>query len=268
MNSKEEIMIKPGICSITFRDKTPEEVIELCVATGLKGIEWGADVHVPPDDLENAKRVGELTRAAGLEVVGYGSYWFARDTEPEPEAFAPILEAALALRAPIVRIWGGSLTVDKTDAYFKTVVEQSRKAAELAAREGIKIAYEFHQNTYTETLEGALTLMEAVDHPNLYTFWQPPHGSGLEQRLNEIEAFTDRLLCVHVFHWEGAPKPPYPRLGLNEGIELWKPCLDAVAALPRDRFALLEFVRDNDVEQFKADALALCGMLLQSDSTK
>ena len=79
--------------------------------------------------------------------------------------------------------------------------------------------------------------------------------------MKEIEAFKDRLLCVHVFHWEGAPKPPYPRLGLSEGIELWKPCLAAVADLPGDRFALLEFTRDNDVDQFKKDAEALLSML-------
>ena len=64
-------MIKPGICSVTFRDKSPEEVIALSVASGLKGIEWGADVHVPLGDLEHTLRVGELTRAAGLEVAGY-----------------------------------------------------------------------------------------------------------------------------------------------------------------------------------------------------
>jgi hypothetical protein len=29
-------MIKPGICSITFRDKSPEEVIKLSVAAGLR----------------------------------------------------------------------------------------------------------------------------------------------------------------------------------------------------------------------------------------
>jgi sugar phosphate isomerase/epimerase len=255
-------MIKPGICSITFRDKSSEEVIELCVAAELKGVEWGADIHVQPNDLENAKRVGELTRDAGLEVAGYGSYYMAFDKEGEVvQPFAPVVEAAVALGAPIIRIWGGSLSIEKTDAYFESVVHRSREAAALAAAKGVKVAYEFHQNTYTETLESALTLMDAVDHPNLYTFWQPPHGSGLEQRLKELEALKDVLSHVHVFHWEGAPKPPYPRLALGEGVELWKPCLNAVAALPGDRFALLEFTRDNDEKQFKEDAQTLLEML-------
>ena len=251
-------MIKPGICSVTFRDKSPEEVIALSVASGLKGIEWGADVHVPLGDLEHTLRVGELTRAAGLEVAGDGSYLFAFDNEGEtPMPFEPILEAAIGLGAPVIRIWGGSLTMKKTDAYFETVVQRSREAAELAATEGIQLAYEFHQNTFTERLEDALKLLQTVDHPNLKMYWQPPHGSHLEQRLQEIDSFGDRIACVHVFHWQAAPKPPYPRLSLSEGAELWQPSLDALAKVPGDRFALLEFVRDNTEEQFKQDVATL-----------
>ena len=136
---KGAAMIKPGICSITFRDKSPEEVIELCIATGLKGIEWGADIHVPSSNLENARHVGELTRAAGLEVAGYGSYWFARDEQTQPGPFEPILDAAVALGAPLIRIWGGSLSIEKTPAYFQTVVECSRKAAERIRSQPVRL---------------------------------------------------------------------------------------------------------------------------------
>lgn len=255
-------MIKPGLCSVTFREKSPEEVIDLVASAGMKGIEWGGDVHVPPGDIERAKRVGELTRDAGLEVAGYGSYLFARDQEGEaPLAFEPVLEAALALGAPVIRIWGGSLTIEKSGDYFKEVVDRSREAAEAAASVGIKVAYEFHQNTFTETLEGAMALMDAVDHPNIYSYWQPPHGSDLQQRLKEIETLKDRLLWIHMFHWGMAERQPYPRLGLNQGVDVWKPCLDAVARLPGDRFALLEFVCDDSVEQFQADAKILLQLL-------
>ncbi len=111
-------MIKPGICSITFRQKSPEEIIALSLEAGLAGIEWGADVHVPPEDLENARRVGEMTRGAGLEVVAYGSYWFALDEQPEPEPFEPLIEAAEALGAPMIRLLGGSLGLGKSPASF------------------------------------------------------------------------------------------------------------------------------------------------------
>ncbi|MBL7016390.1 MAG: sugar phosphate isomerase/epimerase [Kiritimatiellales bacterium] len=250
-------MIKPGICSITFRQKSPEEIIALSLEAGLAGIEWGADVHVPPEDLENARRVGEMTREAGLEVVAYGSYWFALDEQPEPEPFEPLIEAAQALGAPIIRIWAGSLGLEKSPAYFETVVGRTRVFAEAAAQAGIKLALEHHPNTFTETLEGSLKLLDAVEHPNLYTYWQPPHGSSLEERLEEIAALKQRLLNLHVSHWGPAKKLPYPRLPLAEGASVWKPCLFAVDDPSIERFALLEFVRDDDPRQFKADASIL-----------
>ena len=251
-------MIVPGVCSVTFRDKSPEAVVEQVASEGLKAIEWGADVHAPPDDVDNARRVGELTRQAGLEVAGYGSYYLAFDEAGEaPAPFQPVLAAAAAMGAPIIRIWGGSLKVPKTDAYFGTVVQRCREAAGLAAEKNIKVAFEYHRNTFTETLEGTLRLLEAVDHPNIYTFWQPRNGSTLDERLEEIKALADRLLSIHVFHWQPSPKPPFPRLNLNDGADLWKPCLDAIGRLPGDHYALLEFVRDDAVEQFRQDATTL-----------
>ncbi len=250
-------MIKPGICSITFRNKSPEEVIALSVEAGLAGIEWGADVHVASSDLDRAKVIGALTRDAGLEVAGYGSYWFARDKQPLPEAFEPLIETAVALGTPVIRIWAGSLTLEKSPAYFETVVEKSRAFAEAAAQVGVKLAYEYHPNTFTETLEGTLKLIGAVNHPNLYTYWQPVHGSGLEQRLAEIAAIKTHLLNLHVFHWDYASLPPFPRLPLSEGSNVWKPCLAAANFPGTNRFALMEFVRNDDPDQFVSDAAAL-----------
>ncbi|MEA2068423.1 MAG: sugar phosphate isomerase/epimerase family protein [Verrucomicrobiota bacterium] len=250
-------MVKSGMCSVTFRDKTPEEIIDLVVEAGLDGIEWGADKHVPPTDLENAKRVGQLTRAAGLEVASYGSYYFAFDRPGDPLAdFTPEIDAAIALGASVIRIWAGSFAIEKTPEYFRAVAGQSRAFAEAAQAAGIKIAYEFHANTFTETLEGTLKLIEAVNHPNLYTYWQPPHGSGLEQRLEELATLKDRLLNLHVFHWTSNPEP-HTRLPLAEGSKAWNTCLAAADESGTERYALLEFVRDDDPGQFLQDAATL-----------
>ena len=67
--------MKPGLVSVTFRQLTPEGIIQLCMQTGLQTVEWGGDVHVPPGDVSRAAAVGELTRAAGLSITAYGSYY-------------------------------------------------------------------------------------------------------------------------------------------------------------------------------------------------
>jgi sugar phosphate isomerase/epimerase len=248
--------MKSGLCSITFRKHTSGEVISLVAEAGLDGIEWGSDVHVPPGNLENARAVGRQTRNAGLSVAGYGSYWFAFDKNQQPEPFEPLIEAATALGAPVIRVWAGSLHLGKSPDYFETVVEKSRAFAEAASQAHIKVAYEYHPGTFTETLDGTQKLLAAVNHPNLYTYWQSPHRSDLTQRLTEIAALNDRLLNLHVFHWEYTGAPPFPRLALADGSDLWKTCLAAIDPAV-ERFALLEFVRDDSSEQFKADAAAL-----------
>ncbi|NOZ22728.1 MAG: sugar phosphate isomerase/epimerase, partial [Planctomycetes bacterium] len=68
-------MIKAGICSVTFRDLSPEAIIELTVKAKLDGIEWGGDVHAPPESPPDAlAKIREATEDAGLIVSSYGSY--------------------------------------------------------------------------------------------------------------------------------------------------------------------------------------------------
>ena len=41
-------MIRPGLCSVTFRELDAERVVELAAEAGLACVEWAGDVHVPP----------------------------------------------------------------------------------------------------------------------------------------------------------------------------------------------------------------------------
>ena len=40
--------ILAGVCSVTFRALSVEEVAQLAASAGVQAIEWGGDVHVPP----------------------------------------------------------------------------------------------------------------------------------------------------------------------------------------------------------------------------
>ena len=58
-------MIKPGLVSITFRNLSVQEISGLAAKSGLVGIEWGGDVHVPHGDVGAARKVRKLTVDAG-----------------------------------------------------------------------------------------------------------------------------------------------------------------------------------------------------------
>lgn len=75
-------MIIPGICSVTLKHLSPEEVIAFAVNTGLKSIEWWADGHVLPADIARAEEIGRHTRQADLSVSSYGSYYRLGISDP------------------------------------------------------------------------------------------------------------------------------------------------------------------------------------------
>ena len=52
-----------GLVSVTFRDKTPREILVAMKEAGLKVIEWGSDVHAPCRDREG---LGDRTRFIGI----------------------------------------------------------------------------------------------------------------------------------------------------------------------------------------------------------
>ena len=51
--------VKTGLVSVTFRQKSVEEIAALTAEAGLSGVEWGGDVHVPPGDREAARRAAQ-----------------------------------------------------------------------------------------------------------------------------------------------------------------------------------------------------------------
>ena len=70
-NSKMEI--KTGLVSITFRKKSPEEVVALVCDAGLDAIEWGGDIHAPHGDLAKAREIREMCDSRGIAIPSYGS---------------------------------------------------------------------------------------------------------------------------------------------------------------------------------------------------
>jgi sugar phosphate isomerase/epimerase len=194
---------------VTFRRLASEEVVRWAAEARLAGIEWGGDIHVPPGDLAAARRAADLTRAAGLEVASYGSYY--RLGQEPPDLFARVLETAIALGAPIIRVWAGRLGSDNADAAFRAAVaDDGRRIADMAAAKGLRIATEWHGNTLTDTAASASALFNAVGHPAFRTYWQPRSNLPPEECLRDLHAALPRLAGLHVFHWS-----PEGRLGGN-----------------------------------------------------
>lgn len=252
--------MKPGLVSVTFRQLSPESIVGLCAESGLQVIEWGGDVHVPPGDTAAARHVGEITRAAGLSVAAYGSYYRLGGTGGPP--FQAMLAAAEALGAPAIRVWaGGKGSADASENERAAVVGDAMRCADLAAEKGICICYEFHGGTLTDTTGSAVELLAETGHPFIRTLWQPPHGKSQEECAASLRALVPRLHHVHAFHWW--PDHAH-RLPLADGRGRWAAYVAELRSAQRDADILLEFVRGDDPQALPDDARTLRDILALS----
>ena len=243
----------PGLVSVTLRQLAPAAIITLCLENHLQAIEWGGDIHVPHGEEKVAAQVGEITRAAGLAVAAYGSYYrLGTNTEP---VFSSVLASARALGAPVIRVWAGNCgSAQCNDVMRQNIADEAMRCADLAGKEGITIAYEFHGSTLTDTTASTLELLEATEHPFIKTLWQPPHGCSVEECVASLRAVMSRLQHIHVFHWW--PDPSH-RLPLHEGKERWRAFLRELHSQGSSYPLLLEFVRGDSSDSLNEDAKTL-----------
>ena len=252
--------IKSAVVSVTFRQKSPEEIVAISKKAGIGGIEWGSDVHVLPGDIAFAERVRKMTEDAGLDVASYGSYYYAaHDGNKFP--FEQVLESAAALGAPNIRIWAGlGASKDATAERRAEITADIVRCASLAAEKGITLSLEYHANTLTDTFASTMQLLEEANHPNLYTYWQPPLDVADAQHEVDLAALlkTGRVTNAHVYRWikDGDVITQYP---LEAGKELWAKWLALLDGTPR--YACMEFVKDGTDEQFLQDAAVLNGLI-------
>lgn len=248
--------LRIGLCSVTFRSLTPDDVVDVAVSAGVEGIEWGADVHVPPGDAEAATALARRCGDAGIAIPSYGSYLAAGKSSAAK--VAPVLDTAAALGAGNVRVWCpfGSPPGSDGAGFAETAAALAAWSADAEARD-LTLSLEFHVDTFTETAASTARLLAAAGRPsNLFTYWQPVRG---HDPVAEAAAVAADLSHVHVFHWrdDGERRP------LAEGDATWPTVLSSVTdgRWAGDRYAFLEFVRGDDPDQLRADAATLRGWL-------
>ena len=235
--------MKTGLTSITFRKLTAEQVIEVAKQANLTGIEWGGDIHARPDDLENCKRVGELTRAAGLEVLSYGCYYFVG----KGSDFNQFSLAAEALGCKVIRIW-----MPWDDYDYTHHKEEIDRISEIASSRGQTVAFEFHMKTVNDHAPVSKAMLDYFGKDNVKTYWQPPYWPQNPVDTDaDLAALAPYVQHLHVYKWVG---PENDRRPLEEGAKEWA---NYISIFKNCNAAILEFVRDDNVELFLKDAETL-----------
>ena len=248
--------MKTGLVSVSFRKLTVEEIIAATKDAGLDGVEWGGDVHVPHGDVEKAEYVAKLMKEAGLETFSYGSYFRVGDTPVED--FRGVIDCARALGTNVIRIWGGTMSPEKmTEEYRAKLIADTKVICDMAKEHGLIVAYECHPDTITETLDSAMLAIKEVGKENMGTYWQPTAVLTTEENIHVLTQVLPYAYNLHVFVWD----KDFKRYTLEEGEAVWTRYIDIAKTNPQIKAAMLEFIKENSLEQMKLDAATLNKMV-------
>ena len=244
-------MIIPGLVSVSFRQKTPLEIVKLCNQANLRAVEWGGDVHVPPKG-GNAHEVQRMTLDHGLTVSSYGSYY--RVTQPMDNLMA-CLDTAQELETEVVRIWCGVKGSTDAEPERAQIIDSLLACCEKAKERKLTLSLEYHGNTLTDARGSVIRLLKETESVSdtLRFYWQPRFDWTQEECLLSLEDVRPRLNHLHVFTWLFEGKN-ITRLPLEKGEALWT---NVFASFKENHYALMEFVQDDSDEALLRDAAVL-----------
>lgn len=238
-------MYKLGLVSISFRKNTPQEILSVMKDCGLSYIEWGSDVHCPP---ESAKEIFDLQTEYEIECSSYGTY-FRLGVTPIAQ-LKQYIDAAKVLGTDILRLWcGDKNSQDYSESEKKALFAECKIAEKIARDSGVTLCMECHNKTYTNTKESAFELMQEVGSQHFKMYWQPNQYNSVQENIEYARLISPYTEHIHVFNWK--EKEKYP---LFSAKDIWQ---EYLASFEGDRTLLLEFMPDGRIESLKTETDAL-----------
>ena len=139
----------------------------------------------------------------------------------------------------------------------QVVIDDALRIADQAAEFNIKIIFEHHQNTLTDSNKSTIELAESTKHPFIDFSWQALTEMSIKDRVNGLQSLLPRLGSVHVYNWTRDKEEYFKRYPLSDAVDEWKTYFNMIKQTETDHVALLEFVPDNSIKQFKIEAETL-----------
>lgn len=242
-----------GFTTVTFRKKSRREICEIACKNHIKYIEWGGDVHLPPDDEAALQEVISLQKEFGLTAISYGSYY--RLGAEDYSLWEQIVNTAERIGAKIIRIWQGDCSSQKVSKEkLQAMVKETKILAEIADKKGLIVAFEFHQNTNNDNGKSAVAFLQAVNKHNVKTYWQP---FSTPEDTENLKAVLPYLICVHIFEWNENGH----RYSLKHGVAKWRAFLKIIENSNAEPYLIMEFVKHDSRHQLAKDIKTLRQML-------
>ena len=183
-----------GLCSVTFRKKTAEEVVNLAKKAGIGFIEWGSDVHVKT--IDDARMVKALCEKADIKIRSYGSYF--NSAVYDERKWIETCRIAKEMNAEYIRIWLGKKNSQITsEKEYKRLLENTKKMCDIAKEYNLLVCPECHDNTFNNNTDAILRFIKELQRDNFKTYFQSRYFR-MEYDKDRIDRTFDYIKDVHV----------------------------------------------------------------------
>lgn len=236
-----------GFCSFSALDRPLAAAAEVAAGAGLDGLEITAHPpHLEPEAGEAAAReAARAVRAAGADVICYGSY-LGRDGRVTLEHARDDAAIALALETKRMRVWAEPLPPDPSS--LEPVVALLREACDRVAAGGITVVVERHLGSFADTPEHIEALLRAIDRPNVALNYQvldflPP--SLVDQQPDDAARLVRFAKYFHLKNYMPNPDaggPLFPGGSIEHGVLDYRAILGAALAAGYDGPLTFEFL--------------------------
>lgn len=236
---------KLGLCSVTFRKKTAEEVVALSKKAGIGFIEWGGDIHVKT--LEDAKKVKALCDGADIKISSYGSYF--NSAVYDEGKWRDTCKITKEMGAESIRIWLGKKNSQVTsDKEYNLLLENTKRMCDIAAEYGLTVCPECHDNTFNNNTDAILRFIKELQRNNFKTYFQSRYFRT-EYDLDRIDRTYDYIKDVHVSYRDLKREQLFRKKDKNYLDTLLKKFKEKGF----DGIIMIEFVSGNSEKNFLSD---------------
>lgn len=210
-DAARRVFMKLGVASVTFRNKTVSEVVEIAKKAGVEYIEWGGDVHVRSlDDARNAKK---LCNENGIKIRSYGSYY--RVGCRDENKWEEICLIASETGASSVRVWLGDKDSEKTTpTEYSALLDDLKSMCSVAKKYNLIVCPECHDNTFNNNTDAFLKIREELGADNFKTYFQSRYFR-FDYDIDRIERTFDYIENVHVSYRDLAKEQRFTKKDRN-----------------------------------------------------
>ncbi len=232
--------MKIGLCTIAAPDRSLQEITRIAKKVGFDGLEITArPPHLDPEQgADAARKVGDMVRNEGLEVIAYGSYLGRVDQTSIKHAEREVAIAA-ALETKILRVWAES-------KLFRQSVDLIQATADLASKHKIIVVIERHRDSVADTPDRIEKLLRAIDRPNVglnYQVLDLKQGEPTPDPNAELAQLLPYTRYVHLKNYKASSKPGYlPFESLASGLLNYRTILKALKSYSGP--LMIEFLSD------------------------